>query len=77
MNFNQIWGQFPILNFIDKYKIVWEKKKWKSAREVNKRNDYQREKESKVTDISIKLWKLLLLENYKYATKLVTAISKI
>lgn len=27
MNFKQICGQFPILNFIDKYKIVWGKKK--------------------------------------------------
>ena len=26
MNFKQICGQFPILNFIDKYKIVWGKK---------------------------------------------------
>ena len=32
MNFNQIWGQFPILNFIDKYKIVWEKKKMKECK---------------------------------------------
>lgn len=33
MNFKQICGQFPILNFIDKYKIVWGKKKNERAQE--------------------------------------------
>ena len=32
MNFKQICGQFPILNFIDKYKIVWGKKKMKEGK---------------------------------------------